>query len=426
MRSRDRSGADTELEMNRKILSWAGYDFANTMFSMNVVSRYFPIFAINTLGGSDLSVGIARSSAMVLVAFTMPVLGALADRHNRRKQPLVIFTLICCLLTIMLGATGNLTISLAFFGSAIFCYEAALVYYNALLPAVAPPDKLAFISGLGVSLGYCGSITGLFLVATLNRVIDFPYFWTALLFFLFSIPTFVWVKDYDNSGIKTAASDSATLGLAASLRRAGRIPGMIRLLVGRFFIIEAVETIILFMAVYLINAAGMGDRTIGGVGLDEVTFFLIVVTFFTAVGSLIWGFFTQKYGARIMLIASAVFWMIALAGIVVFPGRGVLFVWGLIAGCALGGFWTAERPLLIGLVNDDKKLGEYFGLFSLSGRMAAVIGPIIWGAIIYALQSLGAIKYRIAVGAMFLMVTAGTIILLKVPDPRKTANGSKT
>jgi len=411
--------------MNRKILSWAGYDFANTMFSMNVVSRYFPIFAINTLGGSDLSVGVARSAAMVLVAFVMPALGALADRNNRRKRPLIVFTLICCLLTVMLNVTGSLIVSLAFFSLAIFCYEAALVYYNALLPAVSPPDKLGFISGLGVSLGYCGSITGLFLVATLNRLGDFPYLWTALLFLVFSIPTFIWVKDFADSKSKTTAPVSAPLGLTASLRRAGRIPGMIRLLVGRFFIIEAIETIILFMAVYLINAAGMGDKTIGGIGLDEVTFFLIVVTFFTAIGSLIWGYFTQKYGSRIMLIASAVFWMIALAGIVIFPGRGILFVWGLIAGCALGGFWTAERPLLISLVNDDRKLGEYFGLFSLSGRMAAVIGPIIWGAIIFALQFLGAVRYRIAVGAMFLMVAAGTIILLKVPDPRKSATRKK-
>jgi UMF1 family MFS transporter len=94
------------------------------------------------------------------------------------------------------------------------------------------------------------------------------------------------------------------------------------------------------------------------------------------------------------------------------------YLWGSLAGTALGGVWTTERPILIHLVGDNEKLGEYFGLYALSGRLAAVIGPIIWGLVIYFGASLGVIRYRLAILALLLMLVTGLIILWKIPDIR--------
>lgn len=406
--------------MNKKVLSWAGYDFANTIFSMNIVSRYFPVLAVTVLGGTDLAVGISRSVAMVLVALTMPVFGAIADQHNKRKTPLVLFTLACCVITAFFNTVNNLIIELVFFCLAIYCFQSALVFYNALLPAVAPSGKMGYVSGLGVSFGYAGSVTGLFIVALLSSKIFSPYIWTAILFLIFSLPTFTWVKDMPgkNIKIKREKNSSHRKGLIVSLKRAWQIPGVIRFLIGRFFVIEAMETVILFMAVFLIKSAGFSDSVFGHFGLDQVTLYLIVVTSFAIVGSYFWGLLTQRYGPKKTLLSAVVLWLVALTGIVLTSGKPLFYLWGSIAGIALGGVWTSDRPLLINLVGDVSKLGEFFGLYALSGRLAAVIGPLVWGLVIYFGEPLGELKYKFAVETLFLMMVVGFIVLRKVPDAR--------
>jgi UMF1 family MFS transporter len=403
----------------KEVLSWAGYDFANTIFSMNIVSRYFPLLVLAALGGTDLAIGIARSAAMILVAVTMPIFGALADQLENRKLPLIIFTLACCILTALLNQFGILTIELMFFGMAVYCYQSALVFYNALLPSVSPPGKLGYVSGLGVALGYLGSITGLFSVALLSAKILSPYLWTAILFLIFSLPAFIWVKDKKISEKASKQNpDRYKKGLIASLKRAAAIPGLIRFLVGRFFVVEAMETVILFMAVYLVRAAGFSDNKPNNLGIDETTFFLIVVTASTIIGSYFWGIFTQKYSPKKMLLGAVALWLFALIGIVFLTDRSLLFIWGSLAGIGLGGVWTSDRPLLINLIADPAKLGEYFGLYALSGRLAAVIGPVIWGLVTYFGEPLGIIRYKIAVGALFIMMIVGFVILRKIPDAR--------
>lgn len=408
--------------MNKKVLSWAVYDLANTIFSMNIVSRYFPILAITILGGSDLAVGVSRSAAMILVAVTMPVLGAIADQKNNRRLFLIVFTIACCLLTALLDLTGELVIELIVFGLAIYCFQSALTFYNALLPSVTSHDKIAVVSGLGVSLGYVGSITGLFVVAILSSKILSPYLWTAILFFIFSLPAFIWVKDKrTRDGDILAPSGDYRKGLISSLKRAAKIPGLIRFLIGRFFIVEAMETVILFMAVYLVKVVGFKDNTSAGGGLDEVTLYLITVTFFTIIGSYIWGLLSARFGPKKMLLWAVVLWLVSLTGIVFTSERALFYLWGAIAGIGLGGVWTADRPLLINLIKDDSKLGEFFGLYALSGRLAAVVGPLIWGTIILFTGSMGTISYKFAAEALFIMMVAGLIILRKIPDARYTS-----
>lgn len=404
---------------NRKTFSWSLYDFANTIFSMNIVSRYFPVMIITVLGGTDLAIGVSRSAAMILVALTMPVLGVIADQRNNRRFFLILFTVLCCILTALLSLSGNLIIELIVFSLAMYCYQSALTFYNALLTSVTTHNKLGFVSGLGVSLGYMGSVTGLLAVAILAGKALSPYLWTAILFFVFALPIMFWVKDKGREdNVKIPPQNIYNKGLIASLKRASKVPGLIRFLVGRFFVVEAMETVILFMSVYLIRAAGFQDNSTSGGGLDEVTLYLISITIFTIIGSYIWGLLINKYGPKAMLLCSVIFWLIALTGIVFSSDRILYYIWGGIAGVGLGGVWTSDRPLLINLINDDSKLGEFFGLYALSGRMAAVIGPLIWGSIIYFTESMGAISYKIAVESLFIMMVVGIIILWKVPDAR--------
>jgi len=405
-----------------RIFSWSLYDFANTIFSMNVVSLNFPLMIKSVYGGEDIQLSFARSSAMVLVALTMPLAGVIADRFRRRMPLAIAMSLLCCLATALLGRGGTMLTQLVIFAVAVFCYQGALVFYNSVLPQVAGPGKIGRVSGYGVSLGYIGTIFGLIVVGSLAGPVCYSdaFALTAVLFFLFSLPFFITIKDENPRPLKAVGKTAldSIRNIAAVFRDARSRKGILRLLVGRFFVVEALETVIFFMAVFLREGAGFSDKIPVLGNLNEITVFLIIVTVFTALGSFIWGFVCEIIGPRNSLLGTVLLWIITLAGIILLQNKILLYFFGSLAGIALGGVWTVERPLLVNLVGDNDRLAGYFGLFALSGRTAAVVGPIIWGLTVLLFDSLGPTKYRFAVGSVLLMMMAGFYILRKVPDVR--------
>jgi len=405
-----------------RIFTWSLYDFANTIFSLNVVSLYFPIMIKSVYKGPDLALSVARSASMLMVAISMPLAGVAADRLRRRMPFTIFFTLVCCLATFLLGKHELMLMQLVLFAIAIYCYQAALVFYDAVLPQLTSPQQMGRVSGYGVALGYMGSIFSLAVIPLFARSTDYSqiFTWTAALFLVFAVPFFLTVRDQSPLPVQRIwklAFESAKR-ISVILRDAKSSPGLLRLFVARFFIVEALETIIFFMGTFLYEAAGFSNvRTIVG-NFDEIRVYFLVVTIFTAAGSLAWGFVTDRLGPRNSLIGAVVLWVVTLASLIFTANKGVYYVLGSLAGISLGGVWTTERPLLINLVSNNERLAEYFGFFALTGRMAAVIGPIIWGVTVWIFGPLGTIKYRFAVGSVLLMMITGLVILRKVPDAR--------
>jgi len=405
-----------------KIFTWALYDFANTIFSMNVVSLNFPLMIKNDYGSPDLALSLSRSSSMILVALSMPLAGIIADKFQRRMPLTIFFTICCCLATLLLGKGGSVVWQLTLFALAIYCFQAALVFYDATLPQVAPPERMGRVSGYGVALGYVGTLFGLSVVGSIAGPHNYSkaFTWTAILFLAFSFPFFLTIRDQAPRplvGIWKLTVESIKHIRDVYVDARAR-PGILRFFLGRFFVIEALETVIFFMAIFLSEAAGFSEGRVIIGNLNEITVFLLTVTVFTVFGSLIWGFVTEKYGPRNSLLGTVALWVVTLAGIIFTQNKAIYYLLGSLAGISLGGVWTTERPLLINLVAENERLAGYFGLFALTGRMAAVIGPLIWGLTIVIFGPLGAIKYRFAVGSVLIMMITGLIILRKVPDAR--------
>ena len=129
----------------RAVLSWALYDLANTIFSMNIVSLYFSLWVVNEMGGVDADYGNANSISMALMFFTAAILGALSDQAGRRKPFLIVTTLVCVSFTMLLG-TGGLFLSLLFFVVANYMFQGGLIFYDSLLPAVSTEANSIAIS----------------------------------------------------------------------------------------------------------------------------------------------------------------------------------------------------------------------------------------------------------------------------------------
>jgi len=438
----------------KRLYGWAIYDFANTIFSMNIITMYFSQWIIVDNGKEDIWYSFAYSASMLLVAITMPVLGAISDSYGKRKPFLLTLTLGCVFGTVLIGMVSQnvafvdlrVYLALALFVLANFCYEGGLVFYNTLLPEVSTPETIGKVSGLGVGLGYFGAVLGLLLIKPFvdgNLFgLKLPYFLgggrekafipTAFLFLLFSLPTFFWVKEKVKEKARGFKLDikKAFNKVWDGIVHTKKYPGVLRFLISDYFFEDAIATTIVFMAVYAQVVMGMGDEV-------KIWFFIISTTS-AVLGSFLCGFVTDFIGPKKTLFFVVLGWILSLSLIMFTHDLTLFWIIGSVVGIFLGSTWTSSRPLLTSLAPKEM-LGEFFGLYSLSGRAAAIVGPILWGgAVLYFkkdnlfvqkivsfLESLGiafsdrilnTIQYRFGIGVLVILMIVGLLIFIKVPD----------
>lgn len=442
----------------RDVIAWALYDFANTIYSMNILSLYFAGWLVIDLGYADIHYSLAFAGSMLLAAILMPALGYLSDNPSggkRKLHYLMVFTLGAVLSVVGFALFPPAMIGpiLLLFALSNFFYEGGIVFYNALLASVAEPENTGKVSGFGVALGYTGSVVGMILVlpfVTGNLFgLDIPFITaggksaaflpTAVYFALFSIPVFLFVRE--KTAHPVAVADRSTpvshaAGMKAayadiwrSIKATEQYPGLLRFLVADWFFEDAIATVIIFMAVYTERVLAMGA--------DDRTAFFIVSTVCAMLGAYPLGRLADRFPPKRVLFGIVLGWIVVLI-LFAFNSLPMLFwILGPVVGVLLGGVWAVGRPLLMQL-SPPEKLGEFFGLFSLSGRAAAVGGPLLWGAVVYlfspdrvigkvtvdllGLDAASAVKlpYRLAILSLATMMTIGLYIFRKVPERKPT------
>ena len=447
--------------------SWALYDFANTIFSMNVATLYFSVWLINDLGASSTVYALGNGISSLLVVLSVPIFGALSDARRRRKPWVVGFTIAACLACAMIGVLGQRTLpivgegtlggalaigwqpTIGAFGPVLvafivanYCYQAAQPFYNAMLPELVPPEERGRLSGVGTAVGYVGTIVGLLLVvpffngafpligdipesilATLRSIVPFTanagrvstFVPTAMLFFLFSLPLFFFCRDrYPRAG--RVDWRRAFANVAHTLRDARDHKGALPFIIASFLYQDAIGTIVSFMALYAVKAMGFARGA-------ETTLFL-VLTIPAIAGSYAAGRLVDRFGAKRTLVVSIVSWIVLLIAMILVPSQGAFWVVGLFIGLIFGAVPTAERPLLLSLV-PEAEAGRFFSLLLLSSRAAAITGPLIWGLTVDGLEPISGtgVAYRAAVISVILMFAASLLLMRYVPD-RRRATGS--
>ena len=440
--------------------SWALYDFANTIFSMNVATLYFSVWLINDLGASNTVYALGNGLSSLLVVLSIPVLGALSDARRRRKPWVVGFTVASCLATAAIGVLGQRTLpilgegtigtatagawdpSFASFGWVLlafvvanYCYQAAQPFYNAMMPELVPPAEQGRLSGFGTAVGYVGTIVGLLLVVpffngafpllgdisaslldTLRAAVPFTshagrvstFVPTAILFLLFSLPLFIFCRDRHPRPGQIAWRQTFA-AVAHTLRDARDHKGALPFILASFLYQDAIGTIVSFMALYAVKAMGFAKGA-------ETTLFL-VLTVPAIFGSYIAGRLVDRFGAKRTLVISIVSWIVLLLAMILVPTQRAFWIVGLFIGLIFGAVPTAERPMLLSLV-PEAEAGRFFSLMLLSSRAAAVAGPLIWGLTVDGLEPIHGtgLAYRAAVLTVALMFAASLLLMRKVPD----------
>jgi len=341
------------------VLSWALYDLANTMFSMSIVSLYFSLWVVNVMGGSDELYANANAFSMALMFLTAPILGAISDQASRRMPFLIVSTLVCVFFTALLGTVG-LYGSLILFVVANYAFQAGLIFYDALLPEVSTPESRGRVGGLGIGLGYMGSfiIVGLGLMIVKEEThaeLVTMFRLTALLFLLFALPCFLFVKERvrETAGISADVIRGALFQVRHTIANARQFPGLTRFLIGRIFYTDPVNTIIIFMGVYVTNEVGFTAF--------EAQLLLLTAIAASVIGGFVWGVVVDRIGPKRSLFMVLSLWSVTIllaAAVPVFDLPKPLFwVVGIMAGIALGGTWAADRPWML-VLSPPKFVGE--------------------------------------------------------------------
>ena len=365
----------------RSTASWIVYDLGDTVFQQTMITNYFPVWVVVVMGGADGHISLVNTITMVLMLGVGPWIGAVSD-HLPRRVPLLMVTVTgCCLLTFFVG--GSLWMSLALFLGANLFFQAGVVVYDALLPVVSTPANRGRVGGIASGLSNLGALLGLglgFLVLRAGGEYETIFRFTAVAFLLLAVPCFLWVKEPPRTGDHVAplsAARGALRDLLTTARRARSYPDLIRFLVGRAFYAEAANTIGLFLGVYLVVTLGFTS--------EQKDLLLLTGLSAAVVGGIFWGYVVDRIGARDSLMRVLTVWSVALAliaatGFSLLPEEALWLI-APVAGFGLGGIWASDRPLMVGIA-PPQYLGQFYGLYALAGRFAALAGPLIWALVV--------------------------------------------
>ncbi len=418
-----------EIVKDRKILSWALYDFGNSAYATTVMAGFFPLFFKQywSNNGSQLPgniaavqstamLGYANSFASLVLGLSAPLFGALADRAQGRKKFLLGFT--------FLGALGASSLALVGQGSwgwAVALYVVSSVgfwgsqnFYDSLLPFVARKSEMDHVSGLGYSLGYLGGgilfamnvfmtlQPKLFGLASAAEAVRVSFFMVGLWWITFTVPLMMKIEEKKDDPqpirIWPLIRDSFAQ-VAHTFRTLKNHKPAFIFLIAYFFYIDGVNTIIKMAVDY-----GMSI----GFKSDSLIIALLMVQFIGFPAAIAFGFLAQKLGSkRTLFLAIAIYALVTVLATQLQVEWHFYALAGLI-GLVQGGIQAISRSVFGRLIPGDHS-GEFFGFFNMLGRFSSILGPIL-----IAVTGLLSESSRLAMLSLLILFAIGAWLLSKV------------
>ncbi len=370
----------------RRIQSWCLYDFGNSAFAVlfpPMFGAFYAEFVVGEENGGEALWGWVISVSMLMVALSAPFLGGIADHAGVRKRMLAIYTLLGAgtVLTFTSIGPGMVVAGFAVGVLANFAFEGGIVFYNAYLPEIAPPEYHGRVSARGFATGYVGSLVALGIAAPLAAYGHMTWVWIALgaQWLLAAVPAFLYLPADKPTGMSVlAAARRGFTETAATLREVAGMRDLRRFLIAYFFYMDGVNTVIVFAGVYAKLELGFAT--------SDLILLLGVVQISALLGSLALARATDVRGPR-WTVRRVLLWWIAVVVAAFFAKTAALFwIVATLAGLGLGSIQAASRAFMSRLVPDGRE-AEFFGFYALCGKTGAVIGPILFGSIAYATGS---------------------------------------
>ena len=413
-------------EGRRALFSWCLFDWANSAFPTVITTFVFATYFTTTVAESTIAGtaawGHAQSLAALIIALLGPALGAIADRGGRRKPWLLAFTALCVAACVGLWFTqperGDVIWALTFVVLGTVGFEIGMVFYNALLPEIAAPERLGRLSGWGWGMGYAGGLACLSVALVGFIQTDAPWFGlaagtaepvqaTTLLVAawvsLFALPLFLWTPDKPRGERTLEALRNGLVTLVNTLCNIRRYAQTARFLLARMIYIDGLNTLFAFGGIYAAGTFGMA--------LEEVILFGIAINVTAGIGAACFAWLDDNIGPKRTIL-------IALGGLIWFGGAlllasGKVWFWALALplGLFVGPAQAASRSFMAHLAPPHMR-AEMFGLFAFSGKVTAFLGPLFlaWATLAFDSQ-------RAGMATIIVFLAVGFVLLLPLRDP---------
>jgi len=355
----------------------------------------------------------------ITVAILAPLLGAIADRGGPRKPWILVFTLGCVLsgacLWFVAPGQQSLALALILAGVANAAFEFGTVFYNAMLPDLASKRMIGRVSGWAWGLGYLGGLACLGLTLVLLIQPEVPPFGldketqeqvravgplVALWYFVFAWPLFFFTPDRPSKGKAEGGLVGGLKELGQTLRGLKHHPNIVLFLVARLFYIDGLATLFAFGGIY---AAGSFDMSI-----EEVLFFGVLLNVTAGAGAFAFGWIDDWIGPKRAILISLVCLLVFGAAILVAEGKTWFYILGSAIGIFIGPVQSASRSMMAHMAPREQRT-QLFGLFALSGKVTAFLGPALGAALTAATQS-----QRLGMSVILALFLIGFVLLLFV------------
>jgi UMF1 family MFS transporter len=410
------------------IIAWCLFDWANSAFPTIVVTFLFSAYftkavAPNPELGTALW-GQANSALALAAAILAPLLGAIADQGGRRKPWLLSLSAVCILATASLWFVRPDPSSMAF-ALIVYCiaalgFELGLVFYNAMLPELAPQDRVGRISGWGWGIGYLGGLTCLIINLVLFVQPDPSMFgldrdsaehvritnpFAAAWFVLFALPLFLLVPDAART--RLSAREAIRRGLrtlADTFRKLRAHRNIAVFLLGKMIYIDGLNTLFAFGGIYAAGTFGMD--------FDEILLFAIALNVSSGLGAISFAWLDDWVGAKPTILIALAAMTVLGAAILLVESKTAFIAIAVGLGLFFGPAQASSRSLMSRLAPPESR-AEFFGLFALAGRITAFLGPALVGWVTFAAQS-----QRVGMATILPFFVIGGLLLLFVTEPR--------
>jgi UMF1 family MFS transporter len=391
-----------------------------------VFAAYFTRGVAETPEAGTGQWGLMLSLSGLALAVLAPVLGAIADQGGGRKPWIGAFTAVAvaCVFglwwiepearfvvpALLLVALGNMA------------FEFGQVFVNAMLPQVAPPGHLGRLSGWAGGLGYAGGLASLALCLVLFVMPEAPLFgldkaraeevritgpFVGLWFAVFALPLFFLVRETPPPFQLAGAVRNGLASLWQTLKLLPSHGQTWRFLVARMLYTDGLNTLFAFGGIYAAGSFGMS--------FQDILIFGILLNVTAGLGAFGFAWVDDLVGAKFTILTS-------LAALVML-GAAILLIesqtWFYVLGCGIGTFigpaQTASRSYFARIV-PPALATEFFGLYALSGKVTAFLGPALVGW-----ATVWADSQRVGMATILPFFLAGFLLLWPLADPQRRA-----
>ena len=410
----------------RNVFVWALYDFANSIVTI-VFFLYFSQWLVVDKGVSDFWYNMTFTIGSLLLLVTAPVLGSIADktgRHQKYLNPITILVFLFFLgaALITLFQSQMVFLAILFFLIANYLYQFSFVFYNALLHRIAPPRKWGIVSGIGQAGNWSGEIVGLLISLPLASGAIYiigeagraqTLLPATVIFLVLALPMLLFLKLPKQERIVSHVSLKGEYkNQWNQFKELLKAPSMKLFLLSYFFFNDAVITASNNFPIYLENVYAVSDRV--------KAILLISITLTALFGALGAGWMADKIGIKKMLTIILGSWIAVFPLLGFAPNFSFFVVCVILMGFLFGGVATVSRAAMTALC-PPSKLNFGFSFYTISERVATLLGPLAWGLITSLLVDLGSVRYRIAAIFMAVFIIIGFCLMRKV-EIKETEN----